>query len=335
MNEQQWLASVDPAAMLAWLRLESGNGGREIMVDRPSDRKLRLFACACCRQAWDGAVCEFCNGRGNFQTSNSYAQCPRCKNADGIGSGRIGGLTDPTSRRAVEVAERYADGLATEAEIEEARRDAFFAQGMEPTDFRAVAWQACRTHNPIEWEPVLRRTGPPAVQASLLRDIFNPFRKGVMRHDREERSLSGQRNLLQPTGIRPNHLSVQVVAAGETPAPAVQSWLAWGDGCVPKLAQAIYDERDFGRMPLLADALEEAGCEDAAILGHCRGQQLCGVCLGKGTVVVQCDPDQHPWRTDVEMCEACGDGKVPGCGWVDAGPHVRGCWVIDLLSGKE
>jgi hypothetical protein len=42
-------------------------------------------------------------------------------------------------------------------------------------------------------------------------------------------------------------------------------------------------------MPILADALEEAGCTDAAILGHCRGP----------------------------------------------GPHVRGCWVVDLLLGKE
>ena len=54
-------------------------------------------------------------------------------------------------------------------------------------------------------------------------------------------------------------------------------------------AQAIYDDRALERLPVLADALEEAGCTDAAILEHCRGP----------------------------------------------GPHVRGCWVIDLLLGKE
>ena len=67
------------------------------------------------------------------------------------------------------------------------------------------------------------------------------------------------------------------------------SCLAWNSGTVSKLATAIYDERAFGRMPILADALEDAGCADADILGHCRG----------------------------------------------GGEHVRGCWVVDLLLGKD
>ena len=36
------------------------------------------------------------------------------------------------------------------------------------------------------------------------------------------------------------------------------------------LAQSIYDQRTFSQLPILADALEEAGCTDAAILNHCR-----------------------------------------------------------------
>jgi hypothetical protein len=67
------------------------------------------------------------------------------------------------------------------------------------------------------------------------------------------------------------------------------TWLAWNDGTVPKLAQAIYEERHFADLPILADALEEAGCDNADILTHCRG----------------------------------------------GGEHVRGCWVVDLLLGKE
>ena len=48
------------------------------------------------------------------------------------------------------------------------------------------------------------------------------------------------------------------------------SWLAWNDGTIPKMAQVIYDARAFDRLPLLADALEDAGCTDADILSHCR-----------------------------------------------------------------
>jgi hypothetical protein len=58
---------------------------------------------------------------------------------------------------------------------------------------------------------------------------------------------------------------------------------------VAALVPAIYDGRAFDRLPVLADALEEAGCQDADLLGHCRG----------------------------------------------AGPHVRGCWPVDLILGKE
>jgi hypothetical protein len=48
-------------------------------------------------------------------------------------------------------------------------------------------------------------------------------------------------------------------------------WLAWNDHTVVRLAQAIYRERQFEGLPVLADALQEAGCDNAAILGHCRG----------------------------------------------------------------
>jgi hypothetical protein len=63
---------------------------------------------------------------------------------------------------------------------------------------------------------------------------------------------------------------------------------AWLTSAVPVLAEGAYDERAFDRLPILADALEDAGCTDAAILDHLRGP----------------------------------------------GPHVRGCWALDLILGK-
>src|SRR5262249_13844848 len=67
------------------------------------------------------------------------------------------------------------------------------------------------------------------------------------------------------------------------------AWLACNDASASKLAQTIYDERTYDQMPILADALEDAGCSDAETLAHLRGP----------------------------------------------GPHVRGCWVVDLLLSKE
>ncbi len=56
-----------------------------------------------------------------------------------------------------------------------------------------------------------------------------------------------------------------------------------------KLAQGIYTDNAFDRLPILANALEDAGCDNANILAHCRG----------------------------------------------GGEHVRGCWVVDLILGKQ
>jgi hypothetical protein len=63
----------------------------------------------------------------------------------------------------------------------------------------------------------------------------------------------------------------------------------WLTSTVKQLAQSIYDERAFDRMPILAHALEDAGCDNADILSHCRqpGEHLRGcwvvdLVLGKG-----------------------------------------------------
>ena len=64
---------------------------------------------------------------------------------------------------------------------------------------------------------------------------------------------------------------------------------SWRTEAVVALARGMYESRDFGLMPVLADALDDAGCGDADVLAHCRG----------------------------------------------TGPHVRGCWVVDLVLGKS
>jgi hypothetical protein len=57
---------------------------------------------------------------------------------------------------------------------------------------------------------------------------------------------------------------------GPLPLHAVTLKPAWRTSNVTALAQSIYDDRAFDRLPILADALEDAGCDNADILNHCR-----------------------------------------------------------------
>lgn len=68
-------------------------------------------------------------------------------------------------------------------------------------------------------------------------------------------------------------------------------WLAWNNGCVIQLARSIHDERCFSDMPILADALMDAGCQDDLILDHCRAPER----HARGCWVVEalrCPPDE-------------------------------------------
>jgi hypothetical protein len=69
---------------------------------------------------------------------------------------------------------------------------------------------------------------------------------------------------------RQSALLRHVVGNPFRPVAVEQFWLAWNNSTIPKLAQSIYEERAFDLLPILADALEEAGCTNADILNHCR-----------------------------------------------------------------
>jgi hypothetical protein len=69
------------------------------------------------------------------------------------------------------------------------------------------------------------------------------------------------------------------------PVSADPAWLTWNNGFIPGVAESLHETGRFDELPILADALEDAGCEDQDILDHCRS----------------------------------------------GGPHVRGCWVVNLL----
>lgn len=218
MTEAEWREGANPAKMVTHLRKQ-----------KASQRKLRLFGCACCRRVW----------------------------------ARLG----EASRQAVEVAERFADGLAQRKDLSAALR-ACGEAGHDPAAMvvkvsleMAAFWasynarvQAAGT-GPIQASQMAAHSAAMnaegLAQGKLLHDLFTPSRPNVL-------------------------------------APA------WLTTAVEQLAQAAYGERqlpsgelDPGRLAVLADALEEAGCTDVEILTHLRGP----------------------------------------------GPHVRGCFAVDLCLG--
>jgi len=170
----------------------------ESLRGNASERKLRLFAAACCRRVWL--------------------------------------RTDPRLREAIRTAEEYADGEVRPSTLRNALR---YCGGGEPSlvwgpelsvDHVNAAVRAA-TGCIVRVAEAGRRDPERAAQAALLRDLF-----GQLYHS-------------------------------FTADPA---WLAWNGGTVVRVAEAVYRQREWDRLPILADALEEAGCDDADLLDHCR-----------------------------------------------------------------
>jgi hypothetical protein len=150
-------------------------------------------------------------------------------------------LNDRRSEQAVEVVERWADGEARHEELATAHASAWQAWGTPArsaaSEASAVPWALGVTVAAAHYTAWAGRDGSRAderrAQAELLRCLVgNPFR----------------------------------------PRPAVLPvWMRWNGGVVRCLAESIYDGRAFDQVGVLADAVEEAGCDSPEILGHLRG----------------------------------------------------------------
>jgi hypothetical protein len=174
----------------------------------PSERKLRLFACACARLL------------SNW-------------------------LPLDVHRQAIETAENFADGKTGAAVLLAAHRQvagalAALRQKRPGSRTRGATslWAVETASGPRErlWEAwgavqvsnLPKNAGCPA---ALLRDVLgNPFRP----------------------------ITVDV------------AWVNFANDTVRHLAKAIYHERAYRDLPILADALEDAGCDNAELLNHCR-----------------------------------------------------------------
>jgi hypothetical protein len=220
MTEAEWMSCEDPQKML------------EFLEGKASERKLRLFSCACCRLIWPL-------------------------------------LRDAMSRRAVEVGELFADGVVDAAILSVALEHAGRVS-LEISHF-------VRNRPERNWLAV----GPPTICARL------PAWPSQDRYV----STTIIDAMLQ---VRPDQSLILVSTvhciSGPLPFRPIKLDSSWITSTVASLAQAIYDERAFDRLPILGDALEDAGCHNEDILRHCRER---------------------------------------------GSTHARGCWVIDLLLGKE
>jgi hypothetical protein len=202
-----------------------------LKLDDASWRKVVLWGCACLRRFW-----------------------PRL-------------ATEPI-RRAVEAAERFADGRATDREAGNAAGTAAAVRKGDRRANRAALLLArlCSASRPfppgdvsnavaeaVACDPDARAAERKA-HAELLREVFgDPFR---------------------PVPVDPDWLTSTVVALA---------------GAAYQESERHTGQLDPARLAVLADALEEAGCTDAELLQHLRGP----------------------------------------------GPHMRGCWAVDLLLDRE
>lgn len=205
-----------------------------------SDRKFRLFALACCDRIRhfitdprSQAALEF----GRLHAEHGTAR--RRGRAGVVKAAReacrdLGMQARPTQ-----------DPLALAGHMVTSNAACAALAALEGQSWLAAEWGAGYAANAVSWQVLLERRDP-----CLPR--WDPGAKRV-----EERQ---QVPLLADVAGHIFHTFV-----------ADPGWLGHEQGTVLSLARTIYDEGAFDRLPILADALEDAGCTDAVVLAHCRG----------------------------------------------------------------
>ena len=185
-------------------------------------------------------------------------------------------LPDPALLSAIEAAEAFADGGMGLGELEAVYHaaSAVSAGLPEHSPECLAAWAATRTtthpqycNRPFDGQETRHLS---QIVTEALFPGRNPFDQRVA--DVRQVEADAHQRLLEDIGQ---------LAVAFNPS--------WRTEAVVGLARGMYESRDFAPMPVLADALEDAGCDQPDILAHCRGDR----------------------------------------------PHVRGCWVVDLVLGKE
>jgi hypothetical protein len=164
-------------------------------------------------------------------------------------------------RQAVETAERYAEGRARKADLRRSREHGEQAAlGAPEFDaFAVLAAAACTAEDPQE----AARTACENLRLQAVREAAYEVSAG---HD-EARATAEAAALEQQAQAE---LVREVFGNPFRPPQIEPAWVSWGNGAAVALARVIYDNNQFEDMPYLGDALEDAGCADERMLGHCR-----------------------------------------------------------------
>jgi hypothetical protein len=183
-------------------------------------------------------------------------------------------LDEPEYVLLIEAGERVAEGKLSPASLARYRTN---CSGIDAGDFIREE-QRWREHSREFKGPILAKR---AVWFSGSRDL--KWVEACLHF--AARGLHARRSIHEET-VNQCRFVMDVIG---NPFHPVQFDARWRTTNVMDLARTIYEERTFERLPILADALMDAGCADEQVLAHCRSE----------------------------------------------GPHVRGCWVVDLILGKE
>ncbi|WP_020471238.1 hypothetical protein [Zavarzinella formosa] len=250
MSEQKWLTTSNARAMIRHLN------GMKSLAHKPLSRKWRLYQIACAYAFWDD-------------------------------------LPLP-SQIAIEIAEAYADGNANNDLLEKANyvseginlsfhreeinnetsQHTYRLKSSSVADYirRCETWNLRRTLESPPYQMVLE-------ECEMYEKVWLAFVAtwctNSLSNDKAHHHFSFASDLMRD--IFGN------------PFCSIHFDSRWRTSDVFGLAEGIYDDRAFARMPILADALMDAGCDDERILSHCRQDT----------------------------------------------PHVRGCWLVDMILGKS
>ena len=175
-------------------------------------------------------------------------------------------LLHDRGRRAIEMVERFADRTASDEELIAVFGEYYSARevgGQAPG-----APQAAEAIGHLGW-----RWRWWAQQGSLgrsPRSSSDDARWAVTAVSRSAAEALAKVVPWEEARASQSDLILDVLGHPLRPGTVTSDIVAWNGGTIPRLAQAFYETRAFDQLSILADALEEAGCTDAAALDHCR-----------------------------------------------------------------